>query len=625
MTAEVVSAPATILLPSVRIGPGEGSALADDILGRLKRVTVESNLHLPGMFELCFVGIGVEALTTAGVALGARVCIAVAVTDPENATTLIKGEITAMEGSYEDFTGVTAVRGYDLSHRLQRARRTRAFINTTDAKAAEKIASEADLEVGEITPSPVIHSHLPQYDQTDWEFLKQRAAEIGYEFTMSQGVFTFRKASSVEGAGAALAINLELHDTLRSFAPRVTAGNMTPNVEVRVWDPLEARVISGKAGATTGAASPAGEQTSEEIAEVFGNAAAGLEAEASAPPSPATEDLGPPPSGTAYVVYDRPVGEGATTTSAADLVASGIAEQFASTFAEAEGDAKGNPAIQAGRVVRIDGVPCQFPQAWSVTRALHVFDAGEGGYHTEFSATGRHDRSLLGLASMGRTQAPLTRIPGVACAVVTDINDTKGRVKVTLPWLSPDYVSDWAPVVQFGAGKRSGAMFLPEVGDEVLVGFEFGDPRRVYVLGGIVNNSSKYSLGGQAVSPDGTVIRRGFVSASGNLLTFYDEMPPGGEDPKPTASKIALGTKDAGLGLSIDVVEGTFMLSCSPQGPPGQLTIKCGDGGTVNIQAGQGGTMTIDGGADLTVKSASSMTIQCDGTVSITGDEISLG
>lgn len=623
MTAELT--PMVVTLPSVLIGPDPGTPLADTVFALLRRVTVESHLHLPGMFELTFVGASNQDITAAGVAVGTRVAIAVSTTDPENAVTLLNGEITAVEGSYEDYTGITVVRGYDLSHRLQRARRTRAFINTTDSKAAEKIATDAGLEVGEITPSPVIHDHLPQYDQSDWEFLKQRAAEIGYEFTMSSGLFCFRRASSVKGAGAAEALSLTLHKNLRSFAPRVTAGNLTPNVEVRVWDPLQAKVISATSGTTTGSASSAGEQTSEELAGVFGDPASGLADEATPPLSPATEDLGPPPSDTAYVVYNRPVGDGATTTSAADAVASGVAEQLASTFAESDGDAAGDPGIAAGRTVRIEGVPCQFPSTWVVTRARHVFDIAEGGYHTEFAATGRHDRSLLGLASLGATQAPLARIPGVACAVVTDINDTHGRVKVTLPWLSPDYVSDWAPVVQFGAGPRSGAMFLPEVGDEVLVGFEFGDPRRAYVLGGIVNSASKYSLGGPAVETDGTVVRRGFVSASGNLLAFYDQMPPGGEDPKPTASQIALGTKDAGLGLAIDVVQGTFVLSCSPEGPPGQLTIKCGDGGTVNIQAGAGGTMTVDGGDTLTVKSASSMTIQCDGDLSITGDTISLG
>ena len=68
---------------------------------------------------------------------------------------------------------------------------------------------------------------------------------------------------------------------------------------------------------------------------------------------------------------------------------------------------------------------------------------------------------------------------GVVIAQVSDANDPskQGRVKLTFPWLSDDYVSDWARTVQPGAGKDRGAMVLPEVGDEVLVAFEQGDPR----------------------------------------------------------------------------------------------------------------------------------------------------
>ncbi len=613
-----------VTVPVVRVGPGEGVPLSVLILPRVRRVTVETHLHLPGMFELTFVGVTSQDLDGTGIALGEKVSIAVAVTDPADPVTLMRGEITAMEGVYEDYTGLTIVRGYDLSHRLQRARRTRVFLNSTDSAAAEKIASEAGLDVGEITPSSLIHEHLPQYDQSDWEFLKQRAAEIGYEFSVADGTFSFRRASSIEGTSTSLPVLLTLHQNLRSFAPRVTAGNLTPDVEVRVWDPIEGKVFSGLSGAITGSASPAGAQTSEEIAAVFGNAAGAAEAaEDEPPPTPVVEELGPPPSATSFVFYDRPVGDGAAAAGAADVVAAGLAQQLASTFAEADGDATGNSGLQAGGVVEIGGIPSQFPGTWVVTRARHVFDISEGGYHTEFAATGRHDRSLLGLTSLGATQAPLPRIPGVVCAVVTDINDLLGRCKVSLPWLSPEYVSDWSPVVQFGAGPRSGGMFMPEVGDQVLVGFEFGDPRRAYVLGGIRGSASLYSLGGPPVE-EGSVVRRGFVAASGNLLAFHDEMPPG-DDPEPTVSEIVLGNRDGLLGLAINVVESTFVLSCSSEDPPGQLTIKCGNGGTVNIQAGEGGTMTIDGGDNLTIKAAASMTIQSEGELSLKGDSISLG
>jgi hypothetical protein len=595
---------------------------------KLQRVMVETDLHLPGMFEMVFVGAVDADLVTAGIVMGAAVTVTVAAGSPENVSELIVGEITTLEAVYEGLTPTTIVRGYDLTHRLQRVRRTRAFLNTSDAEAAEQIALDAGLVTGEIIPTELIHEHLPQYDQTDWEFLKQRAAEIGYEFSMTDGLFSFRPASSIESAE--VPVILTLHENLYTFAPRITGGNLTPDVEVRVWDPLTAKVFSAVLPAETGATSEAGELVPVEVAGMFTDPADG--ADPGVPPSPVVEELGPPPSGTAFVLYDRPVANGVLAEQGAGLTASGLAEHLTSTFAEAEGDANGTGGIQAGAVIDVIGISAQFPEMWVVTRARHVFDLREGGYHTEFAATGRHDRSLLGLASMGRTQAPLPRIPGVVCAVVTNILDEleAGRVKVTLPWLSPDYESDWAPVVQFGAGSLTGAKFLPQVGDEVLVGFEFGDPRRPYVLGGIMNAVSAYELGGAAVSvEDGTVERRGFVAPSGNMLAFYDQMPPGDEDPVPIQSQVLLGNPlvgtEAGTGLAIDIVEGTLMISCTPDDAPGQITIRCGEAGIVNILAGPGGTMNIDGGDELMIRSEASMTIQCAGDVSISGATIMLG
>lgn len=81
---------------------------------------------------------------------------------------------------------------------------------------------------------------------------------------------------------------------------------------------------------------------------------------------------------------------------------------------------------------------------------------------------------------------------GVVPAEVSGINDPdgQGRIKVKLPW-SPDAGGEgyeaWARLATLFAGRDRGSWFLPEVGDEVLVAFEQGDPRRPYVLGGLWN------------------------------------------------------------------------------------------------------------------------------------------
>jgi uncharacterized protein involved in type VI secretion and phage assembly len=82
--------------------------------------------------------------------------------------------------------------------------------------------------------------------------------------------------------------------------------------------------------------------------------------------------------------------------------------------------------------------------------------------------------------------------PGVYPAVVVDHGHptppTHGQLRIRLPWLSPaEPVELWARYVGPVGGPGAGAWFLPGVDDEVLVGFEGGDLRRPYVLGGLWN------------------------------------------------------------------------------------------------------------------------------------------
>lgn len=81
---------------------------------------------------------------------------------------------------------------------------------------------------------------------------------------------------------------------------------------------------------------------------------------------------------------------------------------------------------------------------------------------------------------------------GVYPAEVTDLADpdSQGRVKIRLPW-SPDDAGYevWARLAVLMAGANRGTWFIPEAGDEVLVAFEGGDPRRPYVIGGLWNGS----------------------------------------------------------------------------------------------------------------------------------------
>jgi len=618
------------VMPAIQVGTfvGGSTFLGIPMLpaahDKLFRVVVDTHLHMPDMFEIWFFDDEGTAVDDAHMSIGRAVKISGAKYGDTSSTKMIVGEVTSIEAVCENMMVLTVVRGYERLHRLQRARRSQTFVNMKDSDIARKIATNAGLSVGQIDSTSVTHKHISQVAQTDFEFLTERAREIGYEVGVTQGKFFFRTASGMPkgGLGGALASaasavagalglggSLKFKDNLLSFYPRISAANITPDVEVRFWDGKGARVVSSNADAKTGTAKV--DDKPANLAGSFTNGLLSLPSIPSLPKIPGLPmpDFGSTPSKTAFVVVNRPLASGSMADSAADEMAKGLADHISSTFAEAEGEAVGDPSIQAGEQVDIKGVPDKFAGKWTVTQARHIFDPDEMGYRVHFTVSGRANRSLFGLSSGGGNHGHRPSFEGLVCGVVTDVKDPdkQGKVKVALPWLSPSFVTDWARVVHIAAGARTGAMFLPEVSDEVLVGFEFGDPRRPYVIGGLINDNSSFSTKDAAVS-GGDVVARGFATPAGNQLLFTDQLPPGPPGPPPTKSQIMLGTGDGNIALSIDQVGGTVTLSCKPappksRTPAGTVTIDCSGAGKIEIKGGAGGIkMESEGQLELTGK-----------------------
>jgi uncharacterized protein involved in type VI secretion and phage assembly len=110
-------------------------------------------------------------------------------------------------------------------------------------------------------------------------------------------------------------------------------------------------------------------------------------------------------------------------------------------------------------------------------------------------------------------------VQGLLIGTVTEIDASLGRVKVAIPEREHD--THWAPVAAAMAGGGRGAFFMPEVGDEVIIGFDRGQFDHPYVVGFLWN--------GQDAPPrtDGKI--RVLRSVNGHELTFYDPPVSGGD------------------------------------------------------------------------------------------------
>jgi adhesin HecA-like repeat protein len=562
------------LWPDVEI---DGTVLAGAMESLLEQVVVDHHQHLPDMFTITFHDAARDVITQLHATIGSTVTIKM--TPPGGSPkTLIKGEVTGFEAEYDATRLRTILRGYDLSHRLHRGRQTQTYKNVTDSDIARQVAQRAGLQVGKIDSTSVTYDHVSQANQSDWDFLKSRAREIGYEMGMEDGKFYFRKPVQASGApqkgdyqSHTHPLQLVFGDDLIEFRPRVTSAEQVSTVKVRGWDPVQKQAVIGSASA--------------------GTVAAGIKDK----PSALASTFG----GQTFTAVNRPLPQQPMV----DGAASSIAEIISGAFAEADGVAVGNPDLKAGSTVSVGVVGAHFEGQYTLSGARHVF--GENGYRTHFVVSGRQDRSLLGLASLGASNGHASAggqpINGVVIAIVTDNNDPNNtaRVKLKFPWLDDSYESDWARLAQLGAGKNSGALWIPEVNDEVLVAFEHGDVRHPFVVGNLYNGVDTPNEG-SGLFDNGAVKRRGFISRKGHKFIFFDD-----------ASKTGIAFISSDGKLKISLNETNSEIHISSQGKvhvQSQQDMTLESQANLNLKAGQG--LKLEAGTDLKLKASSSASLE---------------
>lgn len=194
-------------------------------------------------------------------------------------------------------------------------------------------------------------------------------------------------------------------------------------------------------------------------------------------------------------------------------------------------------------------------------------------------------------------------IQGLATGVVTDNRDPEGlaRVRVRLPWQDGGEACFWARTAMPMAGKDRGTYFLPEIGDEVLLGFEQGDPAHPYVLGMLWNGRQRPPEANQ----DGKNNTRLIRTRSGHELRFVD-------DEAAPLAELKLGD---GRKLTLDQ-EG--------------IEVSDGKGNRIVIETGSS-TITIESAASLKLKSqkisieaGASMEIKSAGTLTVKGSLVQI-
>jgi phage protein D len=340
------------LTPEFRIHV-DGRELPPAAKADLQSLSVLEDVDAAGMFTFtlfCWDGANMEVKWIDDDLFKAGNRIEIEMGYRDNMESLFKGEITGLEPEFaEEAPPTLTVMGYDRRHRLMGRRKTRTFLNMKDSDIAAQIAGDWSL-TPDVETTRTRHDYVLQHNQTDFDFLQERARRIGFEMLVEDTTLYFRTRQN--SGSASVTLNREVE--LLRFNVRLTTVGQVEEVLVQGWSPKNKEAITAR--------SATGDETR------MGGSASG--------PATAQRAFG----NTGDTLAELPVFNQAE----ADELARGWFGEMALRYVEGRGLCIGRQDLRAGTLVEIEGLGTRFSGTYYVMTTEHTYRPNSG-YRTQFT------------------------------------------------------------------------------------------------------------------------------------------------------------------------------------------------------------------------------------------------
>jgi phage baseplate assembly protein gpV/phage protein D len=540
-----------LVAPAITIS---GSPLPATSLNSLVSLRVQRGVCVVGRATLRFSDDGFTLSASGTFALGTDVKITV-----PGKGELMSGTVTgvSLEQSRSAVPELVVVVD-DAGYKLARGAKPASYLQMSYADVLRKIAGQIGLtaNVSSGAKLTTVYEYLLQTG-TALAFVDQIARLTGSVWWIDD-----KKLVVEQGGTSVGTCELALGDELVEFSVRAS-GLRPTGVKVSGWNRDQQQAIIGQSSPSSG----------------------------SVPTFVAAYSGGAPAS---------TLGEAVTST--AELIPT--TQNDADVLAEASYDAEEAGAVVARGSCFVDAtikpaVTVQVKNAGPASGSYLVSEVEHSysrrGFMTHFVAGPRRPTGLVDTLG-NRGPDPGMQIGTLVVGKVTNTNDpdNAGRVKVKHAALDGDVESDWARVVTIGAGGQRGMVFQPEVNDEVLVGFEYGDTRRPVVIGGLFSKVNALPESDKLFGSQGTVDYRRITSRKNHVIELGD-----GESETTQHILLQLGTAQHKLRLGAD----EFAIEVASGIP---VTIKAAD---TQFAISKTGDVTIEGN-NISIKAKQQLALE---------------
>lgn len=371
----------------------------------------------------------------------------------DNQDTLFEGSIIGVRIlTGKDFRSYMIVECRDCAYPATQGRKNRIFEKQKDSDIINELLK--DYGSVDVDATQYQHPTLVQYYCSDWDFALSRADACGL-FVCTDGSKIKVKKPEVGGSPV---LTVTYGEDITSFDLELTADDQFTQYEAVSWSPKEQKAV--KVSASSPSLNKQGDLQPKNLA-----------------------------SGDSMLLQtDAPTEEKALKQWADGMALKAGLARYQGTVSF-----YGSAKVKPGKLIELKGLGKRFNGNLFVGSVTHTIADNE--WVTEAGA---------GVPAINITDEPdvvsppasgfLPGLQGLHAAVVKKLDEDpqqEYRIQVELPWLEGKSKLLWARLATMYATNGMGTYFLPEVNDEVLVGFMNADPTHPVILGSLYGAKHK--------------------------------------------------------------------------------------------------------------------------------------
>ena len=445
-------------------------------------------------------------------------------------------------------------------------RHSKYYTQLTDADLFNQLINKYGLKVN-AEATALVHKEIVQHHITDWDFLLLRAEANGMLVNVSDGTINITKPVTT----ADPVLEVTFGASIIEFEAEMDARSQYNSVKTASWDYKNQQLFTADSSSTdlTEPGNISGSQLAQATQTAFEMHSSGYLQEQ-------------------------------------ELQAWADGAFMRSRLSKIRGRAKvdGFNGIQPGDMLKLTGVGDRFNGNAFVTGVRH--DVGQGlwetqvqfGLHPQYHVQLHNDIADVPNAGLA---GPISGLQIGKVVQLENDPDGEGRILVKVPTIDKDAQGIWTRIATLDAGADRGSFFMPEVNDEVIVGFINDDPRHAVLLGMLHSSAKPAPLTAQSAND-----KKGITTRSKMHLSFDDGTKTITID-TPAGNSITLD--EAGTKIEITDQNGNKVTMDS-------AGIKVESPLAIEIKAGT--NLTLSAAASLSI-SAASVSIKADADVSMQG------